>query len=59
MKGAVGPLFHGEVNMAGIPVQGLVDTGSGAIIISFEMFKKVGKEANILSSSLHPSDLIL
>lgn len=57
--GAVGPLFYGEVNMAGVPVKGLIDTGSGATIISFELFKKIGKTANIPSSSLSPIDLIL
>ena len=45
--------------MAGVPVKGLIDTGSGATIISFEMFKKIGKTANIPSSSLYPVDLIL
>ena len=59
VNGAVGPLFHGEVNMAGVPVKGLIDTGSGATIISFEIFKKIGKTANIPSSSLYPVDLIL
>ena len=45
--------------MAGVPVKGLIDTGSEATIISFELFKKIGKTANIPSSSLSPTDLIL
>ncbi len=59
VNGTVGSLFYEEVNMAGVPVKGLIDTGSGATIISFEMFKKIGKIGDIPSSSLYPVDLIL
>ena len=45
--------------MAGVPVKGLIDTGSGATILSFGLFKRIGKVANIPSSSLYPVGLIL
>ena len=59
VNGVIGPLFHEEVNMAGVPVKGLIDKGPGATITSFETFKRIGKTANIPSSSLYSVDLVL
>ena len=35
------------VEVAGQKVEAMVDTGSSATILSFELFKKIGKNANI------------
>ena len=45
--GALGPLFYAVVEVAGVPVKGLVDPGSSATIMSFELFKEVGTKAAI------------
>ena len=52
VAGSVGPLLRGCSS-------GRVstDTGSPATIMSFELFKTIGKAANISSNSLLPIDL--
>ena len=47
VDGALGPLFYATVVVAGTPVDALVDPGSSATIMSFELFKKVGTKAGI------------
>ncbi len=59
VSGAVGPLFYSEVKVAGQPVRALIDTGSSATILSFDLFKKIGKVANIPPHSLLSVDMLL
>ncbi len=59
VSGAVGSLFYSEVKVAGQPVRALIDTGSSATILSFDLFKKIGKVANIPPHSLLPVDMLL
>ncbi len=54
----LGPLFYSEVP-PGVPVRALIDTGSSAMILSFETFKRIGRVANIPSSSLLAADTTL
>ena len=51
VAGAVGPLYYCQVNVAGEPVEAMVDTGSSATIMSFDLFKKIGKRAGITVQS--------
>ena len=37
----------------------MVDTGSSATILSFELFKKIGKSANIPVTALSEPDIVL
>jgi len=39
---ALGPLYFAKVTIQGTPVDGMIDPGSSATIISFDLFKKVG-----------------
>ncbi len=50
---AVGPLCYAKVEIAGQLVDTMVDTGS------FELFKKIGKEAKIPVSALSKPDIVL
>lgn len=59
VSGSLGPLYYTTVNVAGIPVEAMVDPGSSATIISFDLFKKVGHEAGIPKEALKPPDLVL
>ena len=45
--GAVGPLCYTTVEIAGQKFEAMVDTGSSATILSFELFKKISKSAHI------------
>jgi len=56
VAGSLGPLYYADVRVAGTPVKALIDTGSPATILSFELFKTTGKAANISSDSLLPVD---
>ena len=57
--GAVGPLCYATVEIAGQTVDAMVDTGSSATILSFELFKRIGKNAKIPTSALSKPDVIL
>ena len=59
ISGSLGPLYYATVNVASIPVEAVVDPGSSATIISFDLFKKVGHKASIPKEALKPSDLVL
>ena len=59
VEGAVGPLYYGTVNISSEPVEALVDTGSSATILSFELFKQIGHKANVPASALSPPDVVL
>ena len=59
VAGAVGPLYYGTVNIAGEPVEAMVDMGSSATILSFDLFKLIGKKANIPVSALSTPDVVL
>ena len=56
VAGAVGPLYYADVQVAGTSVKALLDSGSSATIMSFELFKTIGKAANIPADSLLPVD---
>ena len=53
--GAVGPLCYTTVEVAGQKVEAMVDTGSSATILSFELFKS----ANIPVTALSKPDVVL
>ena len=59
VTGALGPLFYATVSIEGIPVRGLVDSGSSATIISYNVFQKFGQTAKIPASELQQPDVIL
>ena len=52
VTGALSPLYFAKVTIEGTPVDGIIDPGSSATIISFDLFKKVGGKARIPSSTL-------
>ena len=52
VTGDLGPLYFANVTIEGTPVDGMVDPGSSATIISFDLFKKIGGKARIPSSAL-------
>ena len=57
--GAVGPLCYTTVEVEGQEVNAMVDTGSSATILSFELFKRIGKNANIPVTALSRPDIVL
>ena len=59
VTGALGPLYFVKVTMEGAPVDGMIDPELSATIISFDLFKKVGREARIPSSALEVSHVTL
>ena len=59
VAGAVGPLYYCNVNIAGEPVEAMVDTGSSATIMSFDLFKKIGRKAGIAKNALSQPDVTL
>ena len=59
MAGAVGPLYYVTVSIASEPVEAMVDIGSSATILSFELFKPIGKKANIPVSALCATEVVL
>ena len=59
VKGALGPLFYATVSIAGTSVESLVDPGSSATIMSFELFKKVGAKAGIPREALQKPNITL
>ena len=59
VTGSLGRLFYATVKVAGVPVEAMVDTGSSATIMSFDLFQKVGKAARIPREELRPPDVVL
>ncbi len=52
MDRPVGALYYCWVKIKGEPVDAMVDTGSGAMVLSFDVFKAIGAKANIPVSAL-------
>ena len=52
VRGALGPPYFAKVTIEGTPVDGMIDPGLSATIISLDLFKKVGEKARIPSSGL-------
>ena len=48
----VGPLYYCNESIVGESVEVVVDTGSSATILSFDLFKQIGKKAKIPVSAL-------
>ena len=59
VSGALGPLFTAAITISGTPVEALVDPGSSATIMSFDLFKKVGKAAGIPRDALKLPEVTL
>ncbi len=45
VTGSLGPLYYAQVVVEGTPFDAMVDTGSSASIMSFDLFQKVGLKA--------------
>ena len=56
VTGSLGPLYYATVTVGGTPVEGMVDPGSSATIMSFNLFQKIGRRAGILKEALKPLD---
>ena len=52
VTGALGPLYYAKVDIEGVPVEGMVDPGSSATIISYSLFREIGKQAKLSSRAL-------
>ena len=52
VDGALRPLYCATIMIAGTPVEGLVDPGSSATILSFDLFRKIGRKATIPCEAL-------
>ena len=59
VSGSLGPSNYTIVKMAGISVEAMVDPGSSATFLSFDLFEKVGHKAGIPKGALKPPDLVL
>ena len=57
--GALGPLYFVTLTVAGSRVEALVDPGSSASIMSYDLFKQIGPKAGISAEDLQPSDVVL
>ena len=44
ITGSVGPLYYAHVKVCGQPVEALVDLGSSATIMSFDVFRVIGRK---------------
>ena len=49
---SVGPLYYATVDIEGSLVEALVDPGSAATIMSYDLFQKIGKKAQIPATML-------
>ena len=47
------------MSVSGTPVEALIDPGSSASIMSFDLFQKVGRRAGIPRSALKRPDVVL
>ena len=59
VSGCTGPLYYTKVEIEGVPVEAMVDSGSSATIMSFQLFQQVGKQAKLSSGRLQPPGAIL
>ena len=59
VTGPVGPLYYCQVSIAGQPVEALIDSGSSATIMSFNLFKRVAKAAGLSVDILERPDVVL
>ncbi len=59
VTGPVGALYYCQVKIEGEPVEALVDTGSAATVLSFDVFKAIGAKAKIPVSALSRPDITL
>lgn len=59
VKGALGPLYYATVMICGVPVEAMIDPGSSASIMSFELFKQIGLKAGIPKEALKPPEVSL
>ena len=55
----IGPLYYAKVDIEGSPVEALVDPESAATLISFDLFKQIGRKANIPPSVLSKPSITL
>ena len=51
---SLGPLFYATITVAGMPVEALIDPGSSASIMSYDLFRQVGPKAGVRLEDLHP-----
>ena len=59
VTGAVGPLYYCQISAFGQPVKALVDTGSSATVMPFNLYRGIAKKAGIASDALTRPDVIL
>ena len=59
VSGALGPLYYATVSIAGSSVDALVDPGSSATIMSFDLFRMVGKGAGIPREAMRKPEITL
>ena len=56
VTGSLSPLYYATVTISGSPVEGMVDPGSSATIMSFNLFRTIGQKAGIPKEALKPLD---
>ena len=59
VTGAVGPLYYATVTVESTSVRALVDPGSSATIMSFQLFCKIGQAVYMPASALQKPDIQL
>ena len=59
VSGSLGPLYYAKVIVAGTTVEAMVDPGSSATIMSFELFRQIGTTAKIPVDALKQPDVVL
>ena len=59
LAGVVGPLYYCTVNITGEPVKAMVDTGSLATILSWDVFQAIGRKAQVPASALYKPEVTL
>ena len=53
---SLGPLYYATVIVSGTPVKDMIDSGSSATIMSFNLFQTIGQKAGIPKDALKPPD---
>ena len=56
VTGSLGPLYYATVTVSGTPVEGMVDPGSSATIMLFNLFWTIGQKAGIPKEAPKPLD---
>ena len=59
VTGSVGPLYYCEVEIAGQPVQALIDSGSSATVMTFSLLQRIARDAQLSVDVLEKPDVIL